>query len=277
MTQAASARIKIPTETPQLLHSAAARPAGRPKKGSPTTRSRVIASGTGRAATRGRGEVIELECGITVYPARDEQQSSDCPPGLASRRFWSASMRPKTTLDRRWRAWLPEDTPSGAVPFQEANQSPLANRWMSPVSASSRAAPGGPDAVQFHQGGSAGGDQPGELLVQGPGLTVAIMARACPAQLVAAAGEHAHHHLDLLRPDLDQARSEQGGQRDAVRIGRAGLTAVAGGEHLHLRGQLRRHAADELVAYRPSSVGSTQVSHGSWLLALDILSSSALN
>ena len=33
---------------------------------------RVLANGTGRAATRGGGEVIELEYGITVYPARDE-------------------------------------------------------------------------------------------------------------------------------------------------------------------------------------------------------------
>jgi len=36
-------------------------------------RGRVLASGTGRAATRGGGPVIELECGITVYPAREEQ------------------------------------------------------------------------------------------------------------------------------------------------------------------------------------------------------------
>jgi hypothetical protein len=72
MTQAAPARTKIPTKTPQLLHSAAARPAGRPKKGSRTARSRVIASGTGRATTRGSGEVIELECGVTVYPARGD-------------------------------------------------------------------------------------------------------------------------------------------------------------------------------------------------------------
>jgi integrase len=32
----------------------------------------VLAGGNGRAATRGGGEVIELECGITVYPARSE-------------------------------------------------------------------------------------------------------------------------------------------------------------------------------------------------------------
>jgi hypothetical protein len=62
-----------PHKTPQLLHSAAAKPAGRPKKGSPTARSWVMASCTGRATIRGSGEVIELECGITVYPAREDQ------------------------------------------------------------------------------------------------------------------------------------------------------------------------------------------------------------
>ena len=33
----------------------------------------MLAGGTGRAATRGGGPVIELECWITVYPARGEQ------------------------------------------------------------------------------------------------------------------------------------------------------------------------------------------------------------
>jgi integrase len=33
----------------------------------------MLASGTGRTATRGCGPVIELECGITVYPAREVQ------------------------------------------------------------------------------------------------------------------------------------------------------------------------------------------------------------
>jgi hypothetical protein len=32
----------------------------------------VLASCNGRTATRGGGEVIELECGITVYPSRTE-------------------------------------------------------------------------------------------------------------------------------------------------------------------------------------------------------------
>ena len=48
MAQAASARTKIPTETPQLLHSGPARRVGRPKKGNRTARSWVIASDPGR-------------------------------------------------------------------------------------------------------------------------------------------------------------------------------------------------------------------------------------
>jgi hypothetical protein len=42
------------------------------QKTSSPARARVLASGTGRESTRGGGEVIELECGITVYPARSE-------------------------------------------------------------------------------------------------------------------------------------------------------------------------------------------------------------
>jgi len=53
-------------------------------------------------------------------------------------------MRRFPARDRRWRDWLPEEASSGAVPFQEANRSRLANRRMSPTSASSRAAPEGP-------------------------------------------------------------------------------------------------------------------------------------
>jgi integrase len=73
MTQAPPAVVKIPTESPQPPPGKAARPSGRAKK-APAGRSPVLASGNGRrAATRGDGEVIELECGITVYPARSEQ------------------------------------------------------------------------------------------------------------------------------------------------------------------------------------------------------------
>jgi hypothetical protein len=70
MTQAPAAVFKIPTESPQP--GKAAKPSGRAKKAPHAGRSPVLASGNGRAATRGGGEVIELECGITVYPARSE-------------------------------------------------------------------------------------------------------------------------------------------------------------------------------------------------------------
>ena len=71
MTQAAPAIFKIPTKSPQPARGKPGRPAGRAKAGRPAP-GRVLASGTGRAATRGGGEVIELEYGITVYPAREE-------------------------------------------------------------------------------------------------------------------------------------------------------------------------------------------------------------
>ena len=71
MTQAAPAVFKIPTKSPQPARGKAARPAGRAKAGHPA-RGRVLGNGTGRAAIRGGGEVVELEYGITVYPAREE-------------------------------------------------------------------------------------------------------------------------------------------------------------------------------------------------------------
>jgi hypothetical protein len=71
MTQAPVAIFKIPTDSPQPARKAA-RAARRAKPGRPAP-GRVLASGTGRVATRGGGEVIELEYGITVYPAREEK------------------------------------------------------------------------------------------------------------------------------------------------------------------------------------------------------------
>jgi hypothetical protein len=71
MTQAAPAIFKIPTKSPQPARGKPARPAARAKAARPAP-GRAIANGTGRAATRGGGEVIELEYGITVYPAREE-------------------------------------------------------------------------------------------------------------------------------------------------------------------------------------------------------------
>jgi hypothetical protein len=64
MTRSGSVRAMIPTESPQPVRKAAARAAGRPKAASSPA---VLAGSTERAATRGGGEVIELECGITVY------------------------------------------------------------------------------------------------------------------------------------------------------------------------------------------------------------------
>ena len=71
MTQAPPAVFKIPTKSPQPARGKPRRPSGRAKAGRPAP-GRVVANGTGRAATRGGGEVIELEYGITVYPARGE-------------------------------------------------------------------------------------------------------------------------------------------------------------------------------------------------------------
>jgi hypothetical protein len=70
MTQAPPVSFKIPTKSPQPGRKPA-RAAGRAKAGRPAP-GRVLATGTGRAAARGGGEVIELEHGITVYPAREE-------------------------------------------------------------------------------------------------------------------------------------------------------------------------------------------------------------
>ena len=72
MAQSAPAVFKIPTKSPQPARRGAARPSAGREKVSRTARGRAFASGTGRAATRGGGEVIELEYGITVYPAREE-------------------------------------------------------------------------------------------------------------------------------------------------------------------------------------------------------------
>jgi integrase len=71
MTQAAPAIFKIPTKSPQPAHGKPARPAARAKVGRPAP-GRVLANGAGRTATRGGGEGIELEYGITVYPAREK-------------------------------------------------------------------------------------------------------------------------------------------------------------------------------------------------------------
>ena len=67
MTQAPPAIFKIPTKSPQPARGKPGR--ARPGRQAP---GRARVNGTGRAATRGSGEVIELEYGITVYPARED-------------------------------------------------------------------------------------------------------------------------------------------------------------------------------------------------------------
>jgi integrase len=69
MVQQAPSRSKIPTKTPQPARRRAASQA----KSIRTAPGTMLANGIGRAATRGGSPVIELECGITVYPAREEQ------------------------------------------------------------------------------------------------------------------------------------------------------------------------------------------------------------
>lgn len=53
-------------------------------------------------------------------------------------------MRRLPARESRWRCCWPQDASRGAVPLQEVNRSRLAKRWMSPTSASNRAAPDGP-------------------------------------------------------------------------------------------------------------------------------------
>ena len=80
MTQAPPAVVKIPTKSPQPSRRTALRPAP----------GQVHASGTGRAATRGGGEVIQLEHGITVYPARSAG-GDRCAPSVFPRTAADAS------------------------------------------------------------------------------------------------------------------------------------------------------------------------------------------
>ena len=71
MTQAPAAIFKIPTESPQPARGKAASRALKLAAAAPKAARRVAGVET-RAATRGDGEVIELELGITVYPPRDK-------------------------------------------------------------------------------------------------------------------------------------------------------------------------------------------------------------
>ncbi len=70
MTQAPAAVFEIPTKSPQSARGRASR-ARKAAAAMPKAASRVAGAET-RAATRGDGDVVELEHGITVYPPRDK-------------------------------------------------------------------------------------------------------------------------------------------------------------------------------------------------------------
>ena len=76
MLQESSARPKIPTKNPQPADGRAKRPARPARDETRSRRSskpRPLLRGDARTAARGDDRVvIELECGITVYPAREE-------------------------------------------------------------------------------------------------------------------------------------------------------------------------------------------------------------
>lgn len=68
---------KIPTKIPQLARPAASQPTARPSRGRARSRRRERPGGLPRRdvreAIRGDGRVVlELQWGITVYPARQE-------------------------------------------------------------------------------------------------------------------------------------------------------------------------------------------------------------
>ena len=70
MGQSAPVRAKIPTKNPQPSRAGVTRPAATAARPRRTGRS-AFAAGTARAVTRGDGRVVvEVEGGITVYPAR---------------------------------------------------------------------------------------------------------------------------------------------------------------------------------------------------------------
>ncbi|MGH3278666.1 MAG: hypothetical protein ACRDNW_05945, partial [Trebonia sp.] len=71
MTQAPAAVFKIPTDSPQLPRTKAVKTA--PSKPRAARLNVIPVTGVEtRPATHGDGEVIELGCGITVYPPREE-------------------------------------------------------------------------------------------------------------------------------------------------------------------------------------------------------------
>jgi integrase len=74
MVLEASPQSKIPTKNPQLARAGAGRSSSSARGGPRTGRTAepgALLRGGARSATRGDGRVVELECGVTVYPARE--------------------------------------------------------------------------------------------------------------------------------------------------------------------------------------------------------------
>jgi hypothetical protein len=93
MRQAANAQTEIPTISQQPPRGEVAGLAGRAKKTGAHARAKVLGTGTERESTRGGGEVIELERGITVYPPGPKVAG-----GVRSRRVCASTRRCITAL-----------------------------------------------------------------------------------------------------------------------------------------------------------------------------------
>jgi hypothetical protein len=111
MTQAPAAIFKDPRRIPTTDASQYCEALGTAEEGlrrGPEPRS--DGGGTGRAVTRGGGEVIELERGITVYPARSE--------GGLWRAVWQEAGGRGSARRPPRRSWPPSPTPgySSAIP-----------------------------------------------------------------------------------------------------------------------------------------------------------------
>ena len=110
MTQAPPAVFKIPTKSPQPARGRAAAPRRARGEGQPARRPRrVLASGTGRAATRGGGEVIELELRDHGVPGPRRKAAGGGRSGTRTASGSSARRRPRTSWPRSWRR-----SPSGS-------------------------------------------------------------------------------------------------------------------------------------------------------------------
>jgi hypothetical protein len=139
MGQIPAAVSKFPTESPQpapvKVPARRARPA---KQRAGSTRTQLLASGSERAASRGGGEVIALDCGITVYPARGESgrwraiwhedgKRQQC-EAASEEKLAAKLQKVKTRLE----AEAPKMTKPGAAliaHFLDPDRLPVGERW----------------------------------------------------------------------------------------------------------------------------------------------------